>query len=205
MGINAKSHPSTSTVDRVMRAALELFVSQGYHGTSMRQVARSAGLTPASIYNHFASKEDIFREVLQQNHPYHQLLPILESAQGPDAEKTLRDVAERAYKAIQARQELLHLLFIEIVEFEGKHLGEIFAAVSPGILGFLNGLETAQGQLRPISKSNVLLSLVGLVMSQWILEAVFIKNIKLPGADDHFEAALDIFLHGILDNKEQSQ
>jgi hypothetical protein len=35
-------------------------------------------------------------------------------------------------------------------------------------------------------------------MSQWMLETVFLKNIDLPGTENHFEAALDIFLHGIL-------
>jgi AcrR family transcriptional regulator len=186
------------TSDRVAEAAFELFVSQGYHGTSMRQIAEAAGLKPASIYNHFASKEEIFRLILRQRHPYHELLPILETAEGRTTEELIQNVALRAFKAIRKRKELLHLLFIEIVEFDGKHLGEIFKTISPRVFSFLDKLPVAKGDLRPISKPNLLLSLVGLVMSQWIIEAVFLKNIKLPVAKNHFDAALDIYLHGIL-------
>ena len=184
--------------DRVADAAFRLFVQQGFHGTSMRQIAQKAGLTAGSIYNHFNSKEEIFRQVLQKHHPYHQLLPILESAQGDDAEAIIRNVALRAFQSVRKRKELLHLLFIEIVEFEGQHLGEIFKEVSPRVFKFLGKLPTSKGQLRPISTPNLLLSMVGLVMSQWILEVVFLKNIKLPAARNHFDAGLDIYLRGIL-------
>ncbi|MEX2144399.1 MAG: TetR/AcrR family transcriptional regulator [Anaerolineales bacterium] len=184
--------------EKIREAAFTLFVSQGYHGTSMRQIAESAGMTPASIYNHFESKEGIFRQVLERHHPYHELLPIMESAQGKDTEEMLREVTTRAFQSIRTRKELLHLLFIEIVEFDGRHLGEIFSVVSPKVFSFLQVLDTSKGELRPISKPNLLLSLVGMVMSQWILEAVFLKNIRLPGVEDHFDAALDIYLHGIL-------
>ncbi|MGH2582151.1 MAG: TetR/AcrR family transcriptional regulator [Anaerolineales bacterium] len=186
---------------RVAEAAFELFVTQGYHGTSMRQIAEAAGLKPASIYNHFTSKEEIFRLILLERHPYHELLPILETAEGENTEELIRNVALRAFKSIRKRKELLHLLFIEIVEFDGKHLGEIFRTISPRVLKFLGRLPITKGELRPISKPNILMSMVGLVMSQWIIEAVFLKNIKLPGTKNHFDAALDIYLHGVLASK----
>ena len=41
-------------------AAIELFMEQGYHATSMRQIAKRAELALGGIYNHFASKDEIF-------------------------------------------------------------------------------------------------------------------------------------------------
>ncbi|MEX2162329.1 MAG: TetR/AcrR family transcriptional regulator [Anaerolineales bacterium] len=184
--------------DRVLQAAFKLFVAQGYHGTSMREIGQSAGLTPASIYNHFENKEEVFRQVLLKHHPYHQILPILETAEGDDAELLIQGVARRVYKSIRTRTELLHLMFIELVEFEGRHFGEIFTTMSPRIYAFLNRLKASQAQLRPIPATNIMLTLIGLVMSQWILESMFLTNIKLPSSDKHFEDALDIYLHGIL-------
>jgi AcrR family transcriptional regulator len=187
--------------DRIKEAAFKLFINQGYHGTSMRQIAEAASLTPASIYNHYQNKEQIFRQVLLAHHPYHQILPILESADGEDAESILRGVANRVYKVIRKQKGLLYIMFIELVEFEGKHFGQIFRSVSPRIFAFLGKLKSKKGQLRKIPETNIMLTMIGLVMSQWILEAMFLKSIRLPFSDKHFEHALDIYMHGILAEK----
>lgn len=184
--------------EKIQDVAYKLFVGQGYHGTSMRQIAEAARLTPASIYNHFPGKEEIFRQVLIEHHPYHQILPILESAEGEDPETMLRDVARRVYKVIRKQKGLLHIMFIEMVEFEGKHFGEIFRTMSPRIFAFLGRIKKTKGKLRKIPETNILLTMIGLVMSQWIIEAMFLKNIKLPFGEKHFESALDIYMHGIL-------
>ena len=47
----------------IEEAALELFMEQGYHATSMRQIADKAGLALGGIYNHFSSKDEIFEAV----------------------------------------------------------------------------------------------------------------------------------------------
>lgn len=187
-----------ATSQRVAEAAYKLFINQGYHGTSMRQIAEAADLTAASIYNHYKNKEQIFREVLLAHHPYHQILPILESAEGEDAEAMLRNVANRVFKVIRRQKSLLHIMFIELVEFEGKHFGEIFRSVSPRIFAFLGKLKSNKSQLRRIPETNIMLAMIGLVMSQWILEALFLKNIRLPFSEKHFQDALDIYMHGII-------
>ncbi|WP_019927694.1 TetR/AcrR family transcriptional regulator [Nocardia sp. BMG111209] len=53
-------------LDRTLRrAALQLFLDQGYDGTSMDAIARAAGTTKASLYTRFPSKEAMFRSVLE--------------------------------------------------------------------------------------------------------------------------------------------
>jgi AcrR family transcriptional regulator len=49
---------------RVLDAAAELFVSQGYAATTLRQIAAKAGIKAGSIYHHFDSKEVLFVAVL---------------------------------------------------------------------------------------------------------------------------------------------
>jgi AcrR family transcriptional regulator len=48
----------------VVEAAVANFTTLGYHGTSMRDIARDAGVTVASIYHHFASKQEILTEIM---------------------------------------------------------------------------------------------------------------------------------------------
>jgi len=52
-----------STRDEILEKSLELFSENGYHGTSMREIAAAVGIKGSSIYNHFNGKEDIFSEL----------------------------------------------------------------------------------------------------------------------------------------------
>lgn len=48
------------TRESILEGAYQLFLRQGYHGTSMRQIAEEAGIALGGIYNHFSGKEEIF-------------------------------------------------------------------------------------------------------------------------------------------------
>ena len=58
------SHPSTE--QRIHLAALRLFSRQGYAGTGIRELADEAGLSPASLYNHIGSKEDLLVRIMRE-------------------------------------------------------------------------------------------------------------------------------------------
>src|SRR5579864_7821976 len=45
--------------DQLIRAALEVFQTKGFHATTVRDIGRAAGLTQGTIYNYVRSKEDI--------------------------------------------------------------------------------------------------------------------------------------------------
>ena len=51
------------TRERLVRAALELFTSQGYHASTTPQVARRAGVAEGTIYRHFTSKEQLLNDI----------------------------------------------------------------------------------------------------------------------------------------------
>ncbi|MFC8043388.1 TetR/AcrR family transcriptional regulator [Nocardia sp. NPDC057353] len=50
----------------ILDAAIDNFQRLGYHGTSMRDIARDAGITPASIYHHWPSKQLILQEIMER-------------------------------------------------------------------------------------------------------------------------------------------
>lgn len=57
--------PGSETRAEILRVALELFTSQGFEGTSIRDIAEALGVTKSSLYYHFASKEAILRSLLE--------------------------------------------------------------------------------------------------------------------------------------------
>ena len=55
----------------MVQAALSLFAERGLDGTSMRDIARAAGVQEAAIYRHFASKEALARELFLSAYIWH--------------------------------------------------------------------------------------------------------------------------------------
>lgn len=54
----------TSTRQRILREAEQLFVERGYHATALQEVADRVGITKAALYYHFASKAEILGNLL---------------------------------------------------------------------------------------------------------------------------------------------
>jgi AcrR family transcriptional regulator len=52
---------------RVESAALELFTTQGFHGTNNREIAAKLGVSTGTIYTYFSSKEAIFASLTRKH------------------------------------------------------------------------------------------------------------------------------------------
>ena len=52
--------------DRTLQAAARLFREQGYSGTSLRDIARVAGMLPGSLHYRYATKEDILAALMER-------------------------------------------------------------------------------------------------------------------------------------------
>ena len=53
---------------RILEAALRLFAAQGFHGSSMRELAAVADMQPSALYTHFASKDELLAELVRTGH-----------------------------------------------------------------------------------------------------------------------------------------
>lgn len=88
-----KGSPDGTGRQAVLDAAVENMTERGYHGTSIRDIARTAGLTVASIYHHFASKQEILQVLMARalDDAYRMTCDAAEKA-GPDPRDQLADV-----------------------------------------------------------------------------------------------------------------
>lgn len=79
MGVKERREREKSeTRDKILDAARELFVTEGYEGVSMRRVAEKIEYSPTAIYVHFADKEELFRELCHQD--YARLAAVFQSS-----------------------------------------------------------------------------------------------------------------------------
>ena len=69
MGVKERREREKSeTRDKILDAARELFVTEGYEGVSMRRVAEKIEYSPTAIYVHFADKNELFHELCHQDY-----------------------------------------------------------------------------------------------------------------------------------------
>lgn len=54
----------TNTKKEILKVSLQLFSENGYHGASIRDIAKAIGKRESAIYNHFKSKEEIFAQII---------------------------------------------------------------------------------------------------------------------------------------------
>lgn len=82
MGTTRKKLADQTKVD-ILTVARQLFLSQGYQGTSTRQIAEKCGITQPNLYHHFGNKQSLFKNVIED------LIAEIEETQTQIVAKTL--------------------------------------------------------------------------------------------------------------------
>lgn len=82
MGVRERRlREKSETRDKILDAARELFLSEGYDGVSMRMVAQKIEYSPTAIYVHFTGKEDLFHELCSED--FARLAEVFQTAAMP--------------------------------------------------------------------------------------------------------------------------
>ncbi len=187
------------TRTQIIHAAHELCIKQGYHGTSIREIAQRAGLALGSLYNHFASKEDVFLAVLWEYHPHHDVFPIILAAQGEHIEPFTHDVLTRMVAAVKDNPGFMNLMFIEVVEFKGRHLDQLFSAIYPQWRQFAKSiLEDKANRLKPLPPLIFMRVFLGTFFGIYLTEVLFSPVAPLEFNQGAMDAFIDVFLHGVM-------
>ncbi len=189
------------TRNRLVQAAHDLFIEHGYHGTSMRQIAARAHLALGGLYNHFSSKEQVFEAVFQAYHPYHEVLPLIASAQGVNLEQLVQNALQRMAQAVQGRPDFMNLMFIELVEFHSVHAQKLFSTLVPqGVSIVQNLVASFPEQLRTVPLAMVVRTFLGLFFGYYLTETALAPGASQEFRQDAMQYFVDIYLHGILNN-----
>jgi AcrR family transcriptional regulator len=106
---SARSAGGEATYERILDAATSLFIEQGYEGTPMSRVAKSAGLTTPALYWHFGSKEELYLTVVKRG--YIQFLDeLLARTIGDSSEERLQRYV-RAFVEMQLRDPAISMKY----------------------------------------------------------------------------------------------
>ncbi len=123
----------------IEEAALRVFTRQGFHGTSVREIAAEAGVSLGNLYNYYKTKEDIFKSLVTRFDQRMarimatRLAPLIGSL---DPE-TLHKLSGVVREIVRDHPDYWRLMYIDVVEFGNRHFEHIFRDLVP-ILRRLN-------------------------------------------------------------------
>jgi AcrR family transcriptional regulator len=191
------------TRQAVLDAACELFLGQGYSATSMRQIADKAGIALGGIYNHFASKDEIFQELVIAKHPYVQIFPILQNIPGDTAEEFLNNAARVIEAEMALRPDFFKLMFIELVEFNGRNFPKLIEIILPQAAVLLQRFTAPNSGARPIPPLLIMRTFLGNIIGFYVTRLLMSDpSVPVEMREAHLSDFIDIYLHGILDKQK---
>ena len=110
---------------RLLAAAVASFAEKGFHGTTTRDIAASAGMSPAALYVHHRSKEELLHQISRAGHDRTLALVRAAVATSDEAKEQLLCVV-RAFVVHHAQGHTsARIVNYELAALSPEHLAEI--------------------------------------------------------------------------------
>jgi|GEM_PF-1300152 len=199
---NMSPSKSQNTVQSILNSAFDLFTSQGYAATSMRQIASLARVSLGSIYNHFSSKEDIFLAIIYSRHPFVILLPAMNLIEEQDPRTFITRISQSVIDLFESEPKIINLFMLEVTEFKGIHAKLLINRLLPEFQNLAFRLQTFDGITDRLNGLALLRTIWSMVFG-FVLSESLIKNVPVEGlTENSFETFIEVMMNGILDHQE---
>ncbi len=153
---------------QILEEATHLFAAKGFEGSSMRTIARACHITEAAIYRHFASKNDLYEQVIIAKAVQHNITGQLESFSSDGSiEQVLRTIAEHILAMAKQDPELMRLMVNNSLERGSSVARVLFKEVRLPYIDYMSRELTrrvATGEIRAIDPLITSRCFVGMVM-----------------------------------------
>jgi AcrR family transcriptional regulator len=174
--------------ERLLDAALAVFVARGVDGATVRDITEAAGVTPGLLYHYFEGKEALVLAILEERG----FLPELRRlAAGPSARTAvlvLPELAAGFQRLLAENAELVALFFAAGRANPQLRAGlETFVAEGQRLLGSYLAARVAAGELRAHDTR---------AAAQTLLSTVAFGQVTASGVD--VAAVVDLVLRGLL-------
>jgi AcrR family transcriptional regulator len=189
---------------QITEAALKLFSHQGYRGTSIRDIAREAGISTGNVYHHFPDKETLFRALLDEywaalEKPDHPINRALAAGAFPD---DLEALGRAARASVEMYRPYVALIYVDVVEFEGEHIRKFYETMAQRFERFLaqHGELRLEKKLQPgIAPLSAIMLTSRIFLNYFAVEVLFgVPNHFGKASEDVIGEIADILRRGLL-------
>ncbi len=191
----------------ILKAAIKLFATKGFHATSTSEIAKEAGVAEGTIFRHYKSKKDILIAtvapiLIQFAAPF--ILKDIEQIISEMDDKPIGEIFASLYRnrleLVEANHQHFRIIVQEAFFHEEIRTALIESVLSKGqrIVRMLIERRIAAGELRPLPPDvvvrAVLSFLLGLVVQKFVLPP---EGYDKEAENWHIDHTVDILLNGI--------
>lgn len=160
----------------IIEAAAKLFSRHGFRGTTTREIARAVGVSEATVFKHFSTKEELYTAIIEAKTQAQQVLGIVGPlADARDDVALLRTLASELIARTQSDPTLMRLLFFSALE--GHALADLFfrrrVQAIDDFLGRYIADRVASGAFRPVDPLQTAWNFIGMVTFHILLHELF--------------------------------
>ena len=205
--MSSRQTKGEKTRNQIMQTAKSMMVANGFSATSMRDIAEATGISPASIYNHFKGKDELFECLIKDSLPIEELAGEITADYGENPVDFIRGVIKRLVKLLLNNEDYIRLSLIDAQERQGKNIKKVMPRMVPLFTGALMKVRKEDHQkilknIPPEAILRVLVSLVfGYVITEFIAQPSTVLN--LPEID-WVDSLVDIFMYGVVNPEAAS-
>lgn len=191
--------------NQIVAIAAELFSRKGFRGTTTKEIADNAGVSEAIIFRHFATKDDLYRAIL--DHKVNQGTKrvkenLNEAASRKDDEAYFGSLAYEMLQFHSNDRTFMRLLLFSALE--GHDLSQIFfqstaREMRNHIRRYIKQ-RIADGAFRPIDPALAARAFIGMVLNQAQVRNIFGGDELRFSNRQMADRFVDIFLNGIRKN-----
>lgn len=118
--------------DTIEDAARELFIKQGFHATSMRDISKRAEVSLGNLYNYYPTKDSIFESIIDGYLTVidEELRSIFAEIDEPMEPTNLRRLGENVGRLVNEHSDFWLLMYIDVLEFQNRHFRKMFDGIT---------------------------------------------------------------------------
>ena len=118
--------------NRIEDAAKEFFIRQGFHATSMRDIASRAQTALGNLYNYYRTKEAILESIIAKYQKVidKRLQQVFADIEEPFEPETLKRFGRAIRGMVDEHHDFWLLMYIDVLEFENRHFRRMFEGLT---------------------------------------------------------------------------
>lgn len=185
--------------ENILQAGLILFSKRGYLGATTKEIAKKAGVAEITLFRNFASKENLFEEVINTYSFLPELRGLLPEIEDMPYEKALTTIAKLFFETLSSRRDLIQIMHSEMQRSPEK-IRKIYHALidesNKTLASYLNQMQK-KGYLINFESEFGARAFLGMFFSYFMAQEIKVrKKYRAGDTDKTIKEYVKLFVRG---------